>query len=133
MEWKYVKPLCSEELIAEYEALVSYRLPEAFKECVRQYNGGRPANRSFDTDKSQERSLKSFLSFNKGDRETVWKTADCMSKRTLQLYVPFASDNFGNLICFDKQNDSVVFLDHESRGKETAAPDFRSFMEALYE
>ena len=61
MEWKYVKPLCSEKLIAEYEALVSYRLPEAFKECVRQYNVRRPANRSFDTDKPQERSLKSFM------------------------------------------------------------------------
>ena len=133
MEWKYVKPLKSEDLISEYEALVGYQLPEAFKECVRQYNGGRPANRTFDTDKSQERSLKSFLSFNREDRETVWKTVDCMSKKTVQSYAPFAIDNFGNLICFDKQNDSVVFLDHESRKTEIAAPDFPSFMEALYE
>ncbi len=71
MEWKYVKELKSVNLIDDYECLVKYVFCDSFRKCVIANNGGRPSKKAFDTDKVKERELKSFLSFNKEDRETV--------------------------------------------------------------
>ena len=71
MEWKYVKELKSVDLIDDYECLVKYVFCDSFRRCVIANNGGRPSKKIFDTDKVKERELKSFLSFNKEDRETV--------------------------------------------------------------
>lgn len=104
MNWKYVKALKSANLIDEFETLVCYELPKEFKECVLQYNGGRPERKGFDTDANKGRELKSFLSFNKEDRETVWKIHEWNKGELANKYFAFAIDNFGNLICFDMCN-----------------------------
>ena len=133
MEWKYVKPLSSEDLIEEFERLAKYSFPDDFKKCVSSYNGGRPSLKTFDTDSAKERELKSFLSFNKDDRETVWKIYDWNKDDLSDRYIPFAIDNFGNLICFDSDNNGVVFLDHDNLNSEQIAKSFTEFMTVLYE
>ena len=82
--------------------------------CVLNYNGGRPSNRIFDTDSAKERELKSFLSFNKEDKETVWKIFSWNKDELKDKYIPFGIDNFGNLICFNADNDNIVFINHEN-------------------
>ena len=133
MNWKYVKTLKSANLIDEFETLVCYELPKEFKECVLQYNGGRPECKGFDTDTNKGRELKSFLSFNKEDRETVWKIYEWNKEELANRYLAFAIDNFGNLICFDMRNDNVVFLNHEDLSAEHIAKTFTEFLELLYE
>lgn len=133
MEWKYVKPIKSEDLINDFECAVKYCFPDDFRKCVLLYNGGRPINRSFDTEKTKERELKSFLSFNKEDRETVWKIMDWNKDELGNRFIAFAIDNFGNLICFDANNDSIVFLNHENLETELIAKTFSEFIDKLYE
>ena len=133
MEWKYVKQLKTVELINDFECMVKYAFCEAFRRCVMVNNGGRPAKKLFDTDKAVQRQLKSFLSFNKEDRETVWKIFQWNREELTDKYVPFAIDGFGNLICFDANNDRVVFIDHETMAVEVIAKDFDAFMAALYD
>ncbi len=133
MEWKYVKPLVSEENINEFECLVKYAFPEEFRDCVKKNNGGRPSRKSFDTDMGKEHALKSFLSFNKDDRETVWKIHEWNKEELKDRYVAFAVDNFGNLICFDAENDKIVFVNHEDLRVEIAADNFGDFMDKLSE
>lgn len=132
INWKYVKALKSANLINEFETLVCYELPKEFKECVLQYNGGRPERKGFDTDKNKGRELKSFLSFNKEDRETVWKTYEWNKEELADRYLAFAIDNFGNLICFDVRNGNVIFLNHENLSTEHIAETFTEFLELLY-
>ena len=132
MNWKYVKPLKSEDLISEFEKAQNIEFPESFKELVRINNGGRPEKDIFDTDAAKERTIKSFLSFNKEDRETVWKIADWNEDVLKDAYVAFGIDNFGNLICFKKNDLSVVFLDTESINEEMIADDFSAFIDKLY-
>lgn len=133
MEWKYVKPLNSINLINEFESIVCYELPKEFKECVLQYNGGRPERKGFDTDTNKGREIKLFLSFNKSDRETIWKIYEWNNDELSKKYLPFAIDNFGNLICFDMNNDNVVFLNHENFSVEHIANTFTEFLEVLYD
>lgn len=131
MDWKYVKPLSNEENITVFERMTAFSLPESFKECVRRYNGARPKCRAFDTDKQTWRELKSFLSFNREDKETLWKMYEACSAAYEGRYIPFAIDHFGNLICFAR-NRQIVFLDHETLNIEKIAPSFDEFMFSLY-
>ena len=133
MNWKYVKKLKSVELIKEYECLVNYELCDSFIQCVIRNNGGRPEKKIFDTDRVKERALKSFLSFNKEDRETVWKMYEWSKEELNDEFIPFAIDNFGNLICFDKHDDKIVFVNHEDNSVEIAAVNFDTFIESLHE
>ena len=132
MNWKYVKPLKSEDLISEFEKAHNIEFPESFIELVRINNGGRPEKDIFDTDAAKERTIKSFLSFNKEDRETVWKIADWNEDVLKDAYVAFGIDNFGDLICFKKSDLSVIFLDTESVNEEMIADDFSAFIDKLY-
>lgn len=133
MEWKYVKELKSVDLIDDYECLVKYVFCDSFRKCIIANNGGRPSKKAFDTDKVKERELKSFLSFNKEDRETVWKIFDWNKDELTNKYVPFAIDNYGNLICFDANNDKIVFVNHEDMSVEIIADNFDNFLNMLYE
>ena len=133
MEWKYVKILSSVGCIDEFENLVEYSFPDEFKNCILSNNGGRPSKRKFDTDTQKERAIKSFLSFNREDRETVWKIQDWNKDVLSRKYAAFAIDNFGNLVCFDISNNKIVFYDHENGEIEQIADNFTEFMERLYE
>jgi hypothetical protein len=132
MDWKYVKPLESEDLISEFENSQEIDFPESYKELVKQYNGGRPVKDVFDTDVTKERTIKSLLSFNKEDRETVWKIAEWNKDELKNRFVAFGIDNFGNLICFKTSDLSVVFLDIETLSEEKIADSFSEFLEKLY-
>lgn len=133
MNWKYVKPLKSEKLINDFECLVCYEFPKEFRDCVLQFNGGRPERRGFDTNMNTGRELKSFLSFNTDDRETVWKIYEWNKNELSSNFLAFAIDNFGNLICFDTKNANVVFLNHEDLSVEHIANTFAEFLKRLYE
>ena len=100
MEWKYVKKLSSQSLIDSYEQTCHFKFPEAYRKCVSVNNGGRPDRRNFVTQSGKEHVLKSFLSFNMEDQETIWKITDWNKEELTDQYIPFAIDNFGNLICF---------------------------------
>ena len=132
MNWKYVKQLKSQNYIEDFEHKINYTFPASFKECVKEYNGGKPDYRSFNTDKSENREIKSFLSFNPEDRESIWKVYDWNIDLTNNSFIPFAIDNFGNLICFGKNTDNIVFINHETADTEYVAKDFSIFLNSLY-
>ena len=133
MNWEYVKTLKSANLIDEFESLVGYEFPGDFKECVMQYNGGYPEREAFDTDTTKERVFNHLLSFNKEDISTIWKTNEGHIEGLPDKYVVFADDPFGNLICFDKDNDNVIFWNHEDESVEHIANTFTELLDKLYE
>ena len=65
--------------------------------------------------------------------KTVWKIFDWNKEELANKYVPFGIDNFGNLICFDANNDKIVFVNHEDMSVEAIAENFDGFMSGLYE
>lgn len=143
MEWLFIRPLKSDELIAEYEGKVDYHFPEDFKECVRQNNGANPGPEVFISwhgKRKRKRVLNNLFSFNKEDKSTIWHYNDWrgdmsdwykFSNGEVENYIAFACDPFGDLICFDKRNDSVVWIDHETMNVEFVAKSFTEFIESL--
>lgn len=153
MEWKQIRPLESESLIDEYEQLREYKFPVSFRKCVIKNNGGCPEFDAFDTETTEERVLGFFLSFNKNEESssTVWFAVEAYEsninvakqlgdleeatvlEEIFNRYVVFADTPFGDDIAFDKTNDSVVYIDHNTLGIEHIANSFDEFLDGLYE
>lgn len=132
MEMKYVKHLVDPSEIARYEKQFAVRLPSSYKSFVAQYNGGRPSLKCFKTENDAERVIKSFLSFNSQDRETIWKITEWNAEELQNQYVPFAIDPAGNLICFKMVDNSIAFIDLETLNIEKASASFDQFLSELY-
>lgn len=126
-KWRYVKPLVAESLISEAEEKLGYKFVESYIEFVKRYNGSRPPVSIFSTSTSQERMIKSFLSLNHDDVDNIIKLNGGVSEFS-EILVAFAIDNFGNYICFNKENDAVVFLDFESGETELIDKTFSGFL-----
>ncbi len=131
MNWKYVKPIKDENSISDFEKEHGYSFPESFKETVKKYNGGRPEKDAYDTEMAKERTIKSLLSFNRTDKENIWKLSENL-EGIPKKYVTFAIDHFGNFICFDADDGSIAFVDHETANSEKISDDFAAFLDKLY-
>lgn len=141
MEWIFVEDLQSEDLINEYEEVIKYHFPEDFKKCVRNYNGAYPVLEvflSFKGKRKKKRVFNHLFSFNKNDVTTIWKYNDWNGRfhewntdGKMENYVAFAGDPFGNLICFDKTDDKIVFIDHETLTVENVTDTFTELIGSL--
>ena len=49
----------------------------------------------------------------------------------MENYIAFAADPFGNLICFDKADDSIVFIDRETLSIESVSASFTELVDSL--
>ena len=155
LEWKYVEALESESLIDQFEKEVEYKFPLSFREVVIKNNGGLPSKTVFDTEYDQC-CMNYLLSFNMHDeRFSIWDMRDAWEsnievakdygvesgdysefkelKQIYDRYVVFANTPFGDDIAFDKENDSVVYIDHEILDVERIADSFEEFLDCLYE
>lgn len=126
-EWRYIKPLVTESLISDAEDKLGYKFTDSYVDLVKKYNGGRPPVSVFSTTTSQEKTIKSFLSFNPDDEENIIRLNRGVAEIS-KLLVAFAIDNFGNYICFDKQHDMVYFLDFETGKTDLIDKTFSDFL-----
>lgn len=132
MQWKYVKKLKDKESISSVEKTTDYTFPILFKEVVERYNGSRPSTSQIKTSSGRIISIKSLLSFNPEDKETVYDVLVWNKEELGDKFVPFMIDNFGNLICFDKRNNHIVFVNHETESVDLVSLDFESFIRDLF-
>ena len=153
LEWDFIKPLESENLIDEFEQLRGYKFPVSFRECVIKNNAGYPSKDVFDTETAEKRVVNCLLSFNKvkNSASTVWFSVEAYEykidsakqyddideanalKYIFNRYVVFADTPFGDDIAFDKTNDSVVYINHETLEVEKIADSFDEFLNCLYD
>lgn len=141
MEWRFVHNLQSEDLITDYEKTVKYCFPDDFKNCIKIYNGAYPILKVFTSFKGKRKRKRVFnhlFSFNKEDVSKIWSYNDWNGgfhdwneDGKMENYVAFAGDPFGNLICFDKTNDKIVFIDHETLDIESVADSFTELVNSL--
>lgn len=76
--------------------------------------------------------IKSLLSFNHNDTETIWKITEWNHEELQGHYIPIATDPSGCLICFDKNDGSVNWINLENMKAERIANSFEAFLLALY-
>lgn len=126
-EWRYIKPLATESIISDVEEKLDYKFTDSFVSFVKKFNGSRPPVSVFTTSSLQEKTIKSFLSFNPGDAENIVILNRGVADIS-ELLVAFAIDNFGNYLCFDRENNMVFFLDFETGKTELIDKTFSDFL-----
>ena len=138
MYWDDIEPLKDTSLIEKYEQQIGYRFPDDFRQCVLENNSAYAEPDGFDTDKTEGRVFNHLFSFNPDDIDNIWDVGcgldDTMEEiaELMQNYVTFASSPFGDPICFDRRDDSIVYVDHETLEVEYVAPSFQAFLDKLY-
>lgn len=112
IEWKYVKKLRESDEVDKALRNFDVKLPEALKVALAKYNGGRPDEKSFDTEKQKGYVFNSLYSYNAGDANqlTIDVIADLMKK---DLY-PLGIEAAGNVICFNARSASLALFNHEN-------------------
>jgi hypothetical protein len=131
LSWKYVKPLKNPDtVISSFESKRDIKLPTDIVNCFKEFNGGRPNKKLFNTDKSNERIIKTLLSFNDEDPETISSVYDMLRVEGQNL-IPLASDPGGNFICYSEKYGIVLWL-HEINSFEQIANNFTQFLNILY-
>lgn len=127
--WGNTKPIERVNLIYELEKKLDFQFPIDYKKAVKLVNNGRPRKKLYYTANENVRGIKQLLSINPSDKETMW--SDIRESVSIS-FVPFASDNFGNHICFSRENKHIYFVGHESYVKEYVAANFTEFLKILF-
>lgn len=116
-EWARVKPLVDKNSVDKFEEKYDLSLPEDFKKCVIENNGGRPRPNSIETEDGNEFDVKALLSYNEDDKENIYKIIDYFISVFLGKLIPFASDSAGNYYCFKNkkvvlwtQDNDIIFV-----------------------
>lgn len=125
MKWKFVIPLQTEDLINRYEEFSGYKFPDTFKEIVKNFNAGKPENWIIDLESGNRILVKKLLSFNTDDKDSIWNIIP------EEDILPFMIDAFGNHICFNKNNNEIIYV-QKSGIKEYIADNIEDFLEKLH-
>lgn len=94
---------------------MDFKFPEDFKKDMKKINGDTPSNYVFHTENGTERIFGGLFSFNKEDKETGYIVTYNNSEviRSRGNFVAIAIDPFGNFIGYDRNNNDIMFLNHE--------------------
>lgn len=129
LEWKRIKPLKNKNAVQEFLQKYNCTLSKELKECITVNNGGRPYPDVISLDNGDEFDVKSLLSFNKTDRENIYKVIDYFMKQYHGEIVPFASDSAGNYYC---EKDEKVVLWMQDGEMILVADSFVEFLNSLH-
>lgn len=116
ISWKYVKPLKEGSKVKEYVRKNRLDLPDDLIHLLESNNGGRPSDKTIQTDAGMEYVFKNLFSFNEEDIETIYKIYPVVLGDT-SLF-PFGSDSAGNLTCYDMESGKYVLYNHETGNAE---------------
>ncbi|ARZ63328.1 MULTISPECIES: SMI1/KNR4 family protein [Bacillus cereus group] len=135
--WSFMSktPVTNEEIQA-VEQYLNIKLPNDFVACVKKYDGGYPNPKVFDVPGQDENVFSDLLTLHIEDEYSIVQNYNSVKDRLVAKVYPFASDPFGNLLCFDYRNSTesptVVFWEHEEENIEEAIyPVCSTFTELL--
>ena len=114
--WKYVKPLKNRSAVNDFLSKYNVALPKELIQIIETYNGGRPSIKDIHTSTGREYVFKSLLSYNPGDKETIYSVYPDLFKKS-DLF-PIGTDAAGNFICYEINSKQYILLNHETNAKE---------------
>lgn len=129
IEWKYKIDL-EENALAEIAEKYQVVIPADLKDLLKVANAATPSKTRFML-KVDEKVLGAILSFNPGEKEAD-SFESAMNIGFEKYIVPFGIDPFGNYICYNTTNGSILFFDHEEDSINEVATSLGDFLEKLY-
>lgn len=141
LKQKLCDEIADDANLSEAEAKLNAKLPKAYREFLKNTNGGKPVNCKFSfksADGTEEDStVHYFFGLCSGRVGNLLAKFDLYKGRIPLGHLPIASDPFGNLILIRLfgQDPPVVFWDHEKELDEptgsNVSPIAKSFSEFI--
>jgi len=128
--WIRVKPL-EDGTVENFEKQHSIMLSNELKECIKEFNSGRPEPNVVKLQNGIECEVKMLLSYSKGDTENIFKVIDYFINQYNGNIIPFASDSAGNYFC-EQKDGKVVYWTQENE-IFPVCDNFKTFLESLYD
>ncbi len=117
IEWRFTNEPATRDDVARIERGFGIRFPEDYIECALKNHGGTPSYDVFDVKGRHILGFNRLLSLDSSDGDYIPVVYRDIRDRLVDHVYPFASDDFGNFICFDyrknKENPTTCFWDHE--------------------
>ena len=128
--WKYKIDIVDANVFKEIESERGILFPEELKKFILEANAATPSKYNFMAGNS-ERVMGAILSFNRdeADTDSAFVALNVISDKNL---IPFAIDPFGNYICYNLDEQEIVFWDHESDTVISTGKTLEGFLEELY-
>lgn len=130
IEWKYRIALKSDAVFETVKSVVGKRIPAELKKFIGEHNAATPSIYRF-MDGTSERVFGAVLDFNEdeSDTDSVFTAIKVLNNRR---FLPFGIDPFGNYICMDMVDKSIVLWDHETGSYNNVAVSLNDFLCLLY-
>lgn len=129
IKWKYKIDLV-ENALTEISDKYQVLIPDDLKNLLMIANAATPSKTRFML-KVDERILGAVLSFNPNEKEAD-SFESAMNIGFEKDMIPFGIDPFGNYICYNTANNSIMFFDHEEDNLEEIASSLEEFLSKLY-
>ena len=129
IEWKYKIDL-KENALSQMEEKYKIRIPDDLRELLKIANAATPSKPKFKL-KTEEKLLGAILSFNPNETEAD-SFDDAMQIDFGKGVIPFGIDPFGNYICYNTANKSIMFYDYEVERLEKITSGLEEFLKLLY-
>jgi len=138
--WERLETKITVDDIKHVESETGLKLPKDYVECVLKYNGGKPEPYITKDEEYEFRELYSLNqkdSLNAIDRfHTMYSENSDIPRNFQGLVFPFASDSFGNDLCFkyktkEDTEPTIIFVDHETLEDEYVASTFTELLNML--
>lgn len=129
IEWKYKIDLVDNalsEMSNKYQVII----PDDLKNLLKIANAATPSKTRFML-KVDEKVFGAVLSFNQNEKEAD-SFESAMNIGFEKNIVPFGIDPFGNYICYNTDNGSIMFFDHEEDNLVEIASTLEEFLNKLY-
>jgi len=130
-------------VLQRFEEVLGTRLPEAYREFLLRWNGGRPRVAAFRGETTGDELLAEFLGIAPGRGDDLIAFLERYDVRLPEGFVPIAYDAFGNLILIaatEPEKGAIFFWDHELEEPgdtemhlQRIAPDLDAFLGMFYE
>lgn len=130
MVWKYKINLRDIEVFDKIQKLQQIFIPEEVKELIMEANAATPEKYHFMVG-GKEKALGAILSFNEkeSDTDTIYTALKVVKDKNL---FPFAIDPFGNYLCIDRKQGTVIYWEHETEDIFSTKKNLTEFLKALY-
>jgi len=129
--WKYKIELEDETVFDDIENKRGVKIPEELKKLVKDANAASPDKYNYILESQEEKIFGAVLSFNKKDVDvdTIFTALVIIDDKNL---IPFGIDSFGNYICLNMKENTVVFWNHELQSEESTGKSLKDFLKNLY-
>lgn len=102
--------------------------PKELINLILKCNNGIIIPNKFDATKEQGLEVKTILSYNKEDKETVYSAIKTLRESGVN-FIPFANTPSGDYICLN--GAEVVIWEHETSNTQLVSPTLSKFLESL--